>query len=400
MDTQEIIQAEARYLVPTYSRPQIVLTRGEGSYLFDREGKRYLDFAAGIAVTALGHAHPAWLEAVREQSQVLTHVSNLFHSEPQVELARRLVESSFADRVFFSNTGSEANEAAFKFSRKWARGNYGEDKTEVIAFEGAFHGRTMGALSLTYKPEYRLPFAPLVSGVTFLPFNDLAAAERAISERVCAVFVEPIQGESGVHVADSEFLAGLRRLCDRYHALLVFDEVQCGLGRTGRLWAHEWSGVSPDIMTLAKPLAGGLPIGATLVTGPVAEAIEVGDHGSTFAAGPLICSVACAVFDEINQPDLLQRVAQNGENLRAELLAIGEDRILALRGRGLLLGVQWEGPVKPLIEAARQRGLIVITAGEEVLRICPPLTITPEEIEAGLEKLAESWNALERIDGD
>ena len=210
MDTQEIIQAEARYLVPTYSRPQIVLTRGEGSYLFDREGKRYLDFAAGIAVTALGHAHPAWLEAVREQSQVLTHVSNLFHSEPQVELARRLVESSFADRVFFSNTGSEANEAAFKFSRKWARLNYGEDKAEVIGFEGAFHGRTMGALSLTYKPAYRLPFAPLVPGVTFLPFNDLAAAERAISERVCAVFVEPIQGESGVHVADSEFLAGLR----------------------------------------------------------------------------------------------------------------------------------------------------------------------------------------------
>lgn len=400
MDTQQIIQSEARYLVPTYSRPPVVFTRGEGSYLFDREGKRYLDFAAGIAVSALGHAHPAWLEAVRQQSQALTHVSNLFHSEPQVELARRLVESSFADRVFFSNSGAEANEAALKFARKWARLNYGEDKGEIIAFEGAFHGRTLGALSLTHKPAYRLPFAPLIPGVTFVPFNDLAAAERAISDRVCGVFVEPIQGESGVHAADSDFLAGLRRLCDKHGALLVFDEVQCGLGRTGQLWAHEWSGVTPDIMTLAKPLAGGLPIGATLVTESVSEAVEVGDHGSTFAAGPLICSVACAVFDEINQPDLLQRVAQNGEKLRAGLLALGEDRIIELRGRGLLLGVQWGGPVKPLMESALQHGLIVITAGEEVLRICPPLTITPKEIEAGLEILAESWNALEQVDGD
>jgi predicted acetylornithine/succinylornithine family transaminase len=400
VDTQQIIQAEARYLVPTYSRPPVVFTRGEGSYLFDREGKRYLDFSAGIAVNALGHAHPAWLEALQKQSRALTHVSNLFHSEPQVELARRLVESSFADRVFFSNTGAEANEAALKFARKWARLNRGEDKTEVIAFEGAFHGRTMGALSLTHKPAYRLPFAPLVPGVTFVPFNDLAAVERAITDRVCAVFVEPIQGESGVHVADSEFLAGLRGLCDRYDALLVFDEVQCGMGRTGRLWAHEWSGVTPDIMTVAKPLAGGLPIGATLVTEPIAEAIEVGDHGSTFAAGPLVCRVACAVFDEISQPDLLQRVARNGEQLRKRLLALGEDRIIELRGRGLLLGVQLNGSVKPLIEAARQRGLIVINAGEEVLRICPPLTITPEEIEAGLELLAESWKALERVDGD
>ncbi|GMR09967.1 MAG: aspartate aminotransferase family protein [Anaerolineae bacterium] len=400
MDTRQIVQAEARYLVHTYNRPPVVFTRGEGSYLFDSEGKRYLDFAAGIAVTALGHAHPAWLEALHEQSRALTHISNLFHSEPQVELARRLVESSFADRVFFSNTGAEANEAALKFSRKWARLNYGEEKTEILAFEGAFHGRTMGALSLTHKAAYRLPFAPLVPGVTFLPFIDLAAAERAISDRVCAVFVEPIQGESGVHVAEAEFLAGLRRLCDKHHVLLVFDEVQCGLGRTGRLWAHEWSGVTPDIMTLAKPLAGGLPIGATLVTEPIASAIEPGDHGSTFAAGPLICSVACVVFDEVGRPDFLQRVETSGEKLRAGLLALGEDRIIELRGRGLLLGVQGRGPVKPLIEAARRGGLIVIGAGEDVLRICPPLTITPEEIEAGLEILADSWNALERADGD
>ncbi|MCI0854532.1 MAG: aminotransferase class III-fold pyridoxal phosphate-dependent enzyme, partial [Chloroflexi bacterium] len=244
------------------------------------------------------------------------------------------------------------------------------------------------------------PFEPLVPGVTFVPYNDLATAERAISDRVCAVFVEPIQGERGVYMADPEFLAGLRALCDQHHALLVFDEVQCGLGRTGRLWAHEWTGVTPDIMTLAKPLAGGLPIGATLVTDPIASAIEPGDHGSTFAAGPLICTVASAVFDEVSRPEFLQQVENNGQKMRAGLLALGEERIVELRGRGLLLGMQGNGPVKPLIEAARQGGLIVISAGEEVLRICPPLTISPEEIDAGLQVLAENWNMLGRVDGD
>ena len=394
MDTEQIIQAEALYMVPTYSRPPVVFTRGEGSHLFDQEGKRYLDFAAGIAVNALGHSHPDWLQALNEQSRKLTHISNLYYSEPQVDLARRLVENSFADRVFFSNTGAEANEAALKFARKWARLNYGADKFEVIAFVGGFHGRTMGALSLTHKEKYRLPFAPLVPGVAFMPFNDLAAFEQAISDQVCAVFVEPIQGEGGVRLAEKEFLAGLRRLCDRHQALLVFDEVQCGLGRTGRLWAYEWSGVMPDIMTLAKPLAGGLPIGATLVTESIAKAIEVGDHGSTFAGGPLVCSVACAVFDELSRPELLRRVEQNGKQLREGLLMLGEDRIKELRGRGLLLGIQMNDPVKPLIEAARRRGLLVINAGEDILRICPPLTITPEEIDFGLEILAESMDAL------
>lgn len=394
MDADKIIQAEARYLVPTYSRPPVVFTRGEGSYLFDQEGKRYLDFAAGIAVNALGHSHPSWVETLQEQSRKLTHISNLYYSEPQVDLARRLVESSFADRVFFSNTGAEANEAALKFARKWARLNYGEDKFEVIAFVGGFHGRTMGALSLTSKENYRLPYSPLVPGVTFVPFNNLAAFEQALSDQVCAVFVEPIQGEGGVVLAEAEFLAGLRQLCDQHQVLLVFDEVQCGLGRTGRLWAHEWSGVMPDMMTLAKPLAGGLPIGATLVTESIAEAIEVGDHGSTFAGGPLVCSVASEVFDELSRPELLRRVEQNGEQLGSGLIALGEGQITELRGRGLLLGAHLNFPVKPLIESARQRGLLVINAGEDVLRICPPLTITPEEIDSGLEILAESMDAL------
>jgi len=396
MEADNIIQAEARYLVPTYSRPPVVFTHGEGSYLLDQSGKRYLDFAAGIAVNALGHSHPVWLRALQEQSRKLTHISNLYYSEPQIELARRLVENSFADRVFFSNTGAEANEAALKFARKWARRSHGGgEKFEAIAFIGGFHGRTMGALSLTSKENYRLPFAPLVPGVTLVPFNDLEAFGKAMSDRVCAVFVEPIQGEGGVLLAEAEFLAGLRQLCDQHQALLVFDEVQCGLGRTGRLWAHEWSGVIPDMMTLAKPLAGGLPVGATLVTESIAEAIEVGDHGSTFAGGPLVSSVACAVFDELSRPEFLQRVEQNGARLRAGLMALGDGRIKELRGRGLLLGVQLKGSVKPLIEAARHRGLLIIHAGEEILRICPPLTISPEEINSGLEILEKSMDASE-----
>jgi len=389
MDAEQIIQAEARYLVPAYSRPPVVFTRGEGSYLFDTEGKRYLDFAAGIAVTAIGHSHPDWVEALHQQSQALTHISNLYHSAPHVDLARRLVDHSFADRVFFSNSGAEANEAALKFARKWARHNHKSTKTEIVAFEGGFHGRTVGALSLTHKPVYRQPFEPLMPGVSFAPFNDLGAAEKLITDRVCAVFVEPIQGEGGVHPADAELLLGLRDLCDRHHALLVFDEIQCGLARTGRLWAHEWYETTPDIMTLAKPLAGGLPIGVTLVTESISQAIKVGDHGSTFAAGPLVSKTAGMVFDMVNQPEFLERVVENGERLRQGLLTIADDRLIELRGKGLLLGLQLKTPVKPIVEAARERGLVVIIAGEDVLRICPPLTISAAEIDAGLEILSE-----------
>ena len=389
IDAEQIIQAEARYLVPTYRRPPVVFTRGEGSYLFDSEGKRYIDFAAGIAVTAIGHSHPDWVEALHQQSQALTHISNLYHSAPHVALARRLVDHSFADRVFFSNSGAEANEAALKFARKWTRVNHDSKKTEIVAFEGGFHGRTVGALSLTHKPVYRQPFEPLLPGVNFAPFNDLQAAERLITERVCAVFVEPIQGEGGVHPAGDQFLLGLRDLCDRHHALLVFDEIQCGLARTGRLWAHEWYETTPDIMTLAKPLAGGLPIGVTLVTESISQAVEVGDHGSTFAAGPLVSKTAGLVFDMVNQPEFLERVVENGERLRQGLLAIADDRLIELRGKGLLLGLQLKTPAKPIVEAARERGLVVIIAGEDVLRICPPLTISAAEIDAGLEILSD-----------
>jgi len=395
MNPDQVPEAESRHLIPTYRRPPVVFTRGEGAYLYDSNGVRYLDFAAGIAVNALGHSDPAWVEAVADQASRLTHVSNLFHTSPHIDLAKRLVENSFADRVFFANSGSEANEAALKFARKWARSKHGEGKTDVLAFEGGFHGRTMGALSLTHKNRYREPFEPLVPGVTFVPFNDLEAAKQGITDRTCAVFVEPVQGEGGVRVADALFLQGLRQICDEHDALLVFDEIQCGLGRTGWLWAHEAYEITPDIMTLAKPLAGGLPIGVTLVTEDVSRAIEVGDHGSTFGAGLIPCRAAQTVFDHINQPDLLKSVAGNGEALMKGLRALSSNKLIEVRGMGLIIGVEFDVSVQPLIEHSLEQGLIVISAGENVLRLCPPLIITIDQINIALDILAKGLRALD-----
>jgi predicted acetylornithine/succinylornithine family transaminase len=390
--------AAARLLVPTYARPDLVFIRGVGSRLYDSRGKEYIDFAAGIAVSALGHADPGWQKAVAEQAATLDHVSNLFHTIPQIDLARRLVEASFADKVFFSNSGSEANEAALKFSRKWARSRHSPDKTHIIAFEHSFHGRTMGALSLTEKARYREPFAPLVPDVSFIPLNDLKSLREAVTDRTCAVFVEPIQGEGGVRPAEASFLRSLRDICDQHGALLVFDEVQCGLGRTGSLWAHEAAAIEPDIMTLAKPLAGGLPIGATLVTQDVARSIEVGDHGSTFGGGPLVCRAACYVFDRISDPSLLAEVSSKGRMLRERLEALPSDYILEVRGDGLLIGVEFNRPVKRLMARALGKGLVVINAGENVLRICPPLTIPSEDIDQGIAILAGCLDALDEED--
>jgi predicted acetylornithine/succinylornithine family transaminase len=399
MNNNELIQAAARYLVPTYVRPSIVFTHGQGCYLYDSDGKQYLDFAGGIAVNALGHADPEWATAVAEQAQTLVHVSNLFHTAPQVELARRLVENSFAARVFFCNSGAEANEGALKFARKWARavnggraengGRAGTGKQKIVAFEHSFHGRTLGALSVTAKAQYREPFAPLLPGVTFIPYNDLQAAAQAIDDDTCAVIIEPVQGEGGIHAADAVFLHELRTLCDEKQALLIFDEVQCGLGRTGHLWAHEACGVTPDIMTLAKPLAGGLPIGAILVTEEVGQLMQPGDHGSTFAGGPLVCRAAQVVFDRVNEPAFLENVRSNGRDLVACLEQSGRGKIVEVRGAGLLIGVELDRPVRSLITAAAGRGLILINAGENVLRLAPPLIVSSKQIEFAVGVIAE-----------
>lgn len=393
MDAKETITAEARYIVPTYSRPDRVFTHGEGVHLFDAAGNRYLDFGAGIAVTALGHADEEWIQAVHDQAGRLVHASNLYHTVPHVELAQRLVESSFADRVFFCNSGSEANEAAIKFARKSVGVATGENsKTDILAFGGSFHGRTVGALSVTARPQYRDPFGPLMPGVTFEPFNDLGAARKAIGSSTCAVIVEPVQGEGGVHPAEIAFLAGLRDLCDDNQVVLVFDEVQCGLGRTGQLWAHEHYGVTPDIMTLAKPLAGGLPIGAVLVTEAVARSMQPGDHGSTFGAGPLVCRAAQVVFDRISGDGFLDSVRANGEYLRGCLRKLTDSRIVEVRGAGLLVGVEFNTSVTPLVSALAEKGLIVLNAGDNVLRLCPPLIVTREQIITAVGVMSESLN--------
>ena len=374
MNAQEIIQTEAKYVLQSYVRPEVVFSHGEGAYLVDTEGKKYLDFASGIAVTALGHADKEWATAVSEQAHKLTHVSNLYHSEPHAMLAKRLVENSFADRVLFCNSGAEANEGALKFARKWAKMQDG-NKTKIIAFSGGFHGRTMGSLSATYKEQYRAPFGPLVPDVVFVKYNDLEAAAAAIDDNTCAVIVEPVQGEGGVNPATAVFLQGLRDLCNQYHAALIFDEVQCGLGRTGKLWGYQHFDVTPDIMTLAKPLAGGLPIGAVLTTQAIADAIKPGDHGSTFAAGPLVCHAANVVFDRVSQPAFLEQVAHTGAYLRHRLETLETEEIVEVRGMGLLVGVEMKTAVSPLIAAARAKGLLIISAGENIVRMAPPLII-------------------------
>lgn len=380
MTLKDIIEAEAKYIVPTYQRPPVVFTRGEGAYLFDMEGKRYLDFMSGISVTVLGHGDHRWTTAVSHQLTQLVHVSNLYHTVPHVDLARRLVMHSFADKVFFCNSGSEANEAAIKFARKWAKTHFGPQKTNLVAFSHGFHGRTLGALAATHKAKFREPFAPLMPGVSFADFNDITSAEKAINKDTCAVIVEPVQGEGGVYPATAEFLRHLRHLCDQNQALLIFDEVQCGMGRTGYLWAHQAYEVTPDIMTLAKSLAGGLPIGATLVTEAIAGAISPGDHGSTFAAGPVACVAAQVVFDTINRPEFLAQVQENGRYLRQQLQTIRSAHIQDVRGAGLLVGMEIDTAVAPLIGAAREAGVLVISAGENVLRFAPPLIITKDEI--------------------
>ncbi len=396
LNSRDIISLEKQYVLQTYKRADFVLERGEGVWLYDAEGHQYLDAGAGIAVTALGHAYPAVIEAICRSAEGLIHTSNLYHTAPQALLARDLCQASFADRVFFCNSGTEANEGALKFARKYTRAKGYTDKTDLVAFTGSFHGRTMGALTVTATAKYRQPFEPLIGGVTFAEFNNLDSARQAIGGKTCGVIIEPVQGEGGVTPAEPEFLAGLRSLCDEAGALLIFDEVQCGLGRTGALWAYQNYGVTPDLMTLAKPLAGGLPMGAVLLTQAVADALEVGDHGSTFAAGPLVCSAARAVFNQINQPHFLAEVKAKGEYLELKLrdLVSQFPLLTGLRGRGLMWGLLSEIPAAEIVVEARRHGLIILVAGEKVVRLLPPLIISREEIELLVERLAATLAAV------
>ena len=396
MSTKDILDLDAQYVLHTYNRAPFVLDRGEGVYLYDTEGKAYLDFVSGIAVSALGYGDPDVVRAISEQAARLSHVSNLYCTAAQAELAKLLVESSFADKVYYCNSGAESVEAAIKFARKWAKVNHGPDKTEFVAFSGAFHGRTMGALALTPRPHYQEPFEPLMPGAHFATFNDLASAEALIGDKTCAVIVEPLQGEGGVMAADPTFAAGLRRLCDQHGALLIFDEVQCGLGRTGDLWGHEALGVTPDIMTLAKPLGAGLPMGATLLTQRVADAIQPGDHASTFAANPIIAAAAVVAFNKISDPAFLEHVRWIGSYLEEGLLELQDkyDTIKQVRGRGAIWGVETDVAVAPMFQTCYDEGLLVLNAGPQVLRLLPPLVVQKEHLDQALGIIDKAFGKL------
>jgi len=389
--TKAVVQADREYILQTYARPDVVIERGEGVYLYDTEGQQYLDFVAGIAVNALGYGDPDVTRVIAEQASQLIHVSNLYHTPPASDLARLLATSSPAfDKVFFSNSGTEAIEGAIKFSRRYAREYFGEGKTTIVAFDGSFHGRTMGAVAITSREKYREPFMPVMPGVRFAAYNDVDSLAAAMGDDVCAVFLEPIQGEGGLRVADNDFLAAARALCDQYHALLVFDEIQCGMGRTGTLWAHEPSGVRPDMMAVAKPLAGGLPIGAILLNQRIADTIHVGDHGTTFGGNPLSTAVAGVVFRKINTPGFLAHVRQVSDYLDESLQDLAADlpgTILELRGRGLMRGICIAGSAGAIRAAAHSQGLLVATAGEDVIRLLPPLVIETAHVDAAIAKL-------------
>jgi len=363
------------------------MVSGRGAELVADDGTRYLDFVAGIGVNALGYDHPVIRGAIeRALADGLIHVSNLYRTEPGERLAEELVARSFADRAFFCNSGAEANEAAFKFARKWS------GKSEIVAFSGSFHGRLFATLAATDRPDYRKPFEPLVPGIRIVPREEWAAVDRAVSaSRTAAVIVEPVQGEGGVRPLDAEWLGFVRELCDSRGVAVIFDEVQCGLGRTGTLFAYEQTGVVPDILTLAKPLAGGLPMGAALVTSAVAAALKPGDHATTFGGGPLVASVALDVVRTIADPALLADVRRKGEwmGARLERLASVISRVKAVRGRGLLWGIELSEPAAPFVAAARERGLLVLTAGPDVIRLIPPLVITDPELERGVAMLEE-----------
>jgi acetylornithine aminotransferase/acetylornithine/N-succinyldiaminopimelate aminotransferase len=379
----------ARYLANTYARFPVVLVKGSGVRVWDAEGKAYLDFASGIAVDVLGHCHPKVVEVIKAQAERLLHVSNLYGIEPQIRLARALSEYSFGGKVFFCNSGAEANEAAIKLARRYAKARWSSDRYEIVCMRDSFHGRTMATVTATGQEKYQHGFEPLLPGFKHIPFNDLPAAERAIDSRTCAVLVEPIQGEGGVRVPDDDYLPGLRQLCSEREVLLILDEVQTGMGRTGRLFAYEHSGIEPDIMTLAKGLGGGLPIGAMLAKEAVADAFVPGSHASTFGGNPFITAVAHAVLTEILDAQLPGRAAKIGAYFldRLRELVARYPIVKEARGMGLMLALELSVPAKPIVNRCLERGLLILIAGDQVLRFVPPLIVGEAEVDEAIQIL-------------
>lgn len=388
------------YIVPIYSPANFIPVKGLGSKVWDQQGKEYIDFTGGIAVNVLGHAHPALIEALTLQAHKLWHVSNVFTNEPALQLAKKLTTHTFADRVFFSNSGAEANEAALKLARRYAYDTYGEQKYEIISALNSFHGRTYFTVSTGGQTKYSQGFGPRIEGITHVPYNDLAALEATISDKTCAVMLEPIQGESGVLPADQTYLEGVRALCDKYNALLIFDEVQTGMGRTGKLFAYMHYNVIPDILSNAKCLGGGFPIGATLTKEHIAKHFTVGVHGTTFGGNPLACAVANRVFDIVNQSETLTGVEKRRAIFQRSLEAIGETYHVfsEVRGKGLLIGCvltpEWQDKTANIINTAAEEGLMLLKAGPHVIRIAPSLIIEEEDILEGIKRLERTIQKL------
>ena len=383
-------------MVPNYAPAAVIPVRGEGSRVWDQEGREFVDFAGGIAVNCLGHCHPALVDALTVQGQKLWHLSNVMTNEPALELATRLVGSTFADKIYFANSGAEANEAALKLARRYAQDKYGADKDEIIAFNQGFHGRTFFTVSVGGQAAYSDGFGPKPQAITHLPYNDVASLEAAVSDKTCAIMLEPLQGEGGIVPASAEFLQAVRRLADKHNALVIFDEVQTGVGRTGHLYAYMDTDIVPDILTSAKALGGGFPIAAMLTTDEIATHLKVGTHGSTYGGNPLACAVGNAVLGVVNTPDVLQGVKK-----REQIIREGLDRINAkyqvfseVRGKGLLLGAvlndKYQGRSRDFLVASVAEGLMALVAGANVVRFTPSLVIPEQDIAEGLQRFEQA----------
>lgn len=388
------------WMMPVYAPAAFIPVRGEGSRLWDQQGKEYIDFAGGIAVNALGHAHPRLVKALTEQAGKFWHTGNGYTNEPVLRLAKQLIDATFADRVFFCNSGAEANEAALKLARKYAHDRFGSEKSGIVAFKNAFHGRTLFTVSAGGQPAYSQDFAPLPPQIQHAIYNDLDSAKALIDDNTCAVIVEPMQGEGGVVPADADFLRGLRELCDAHNALLIFDEVQTGVGRTGELYAYMHYGVTPDLLSTAKALGGGFPIGALLASERCASVMTVGTHGTTYGGNPLACAVGGAAFDLINTPEVLDGVTAKRELFVQHLQQIDArfDLFSDIRGMGLLIGAelkpQYHGKARDFLYAAAEAGVMVLNAGPDVMRFVPSLVIDDSDIAEGMARFAQ---AVERV---
>lgn len=388
-------------MVPCYVPQDMVLERGQGCYLFDMSGRKYVDFTAGIAVNCLGHNHKGVVDVISKQASRLIHVSNIFTNNQTLTLASKLVKLTGYEKVFFVNSGAEANEAALKLARRVAYDDYGEEKCEIISFAHSFHGRTLFSVTVGGQPKYSTGFGPVPGGITHLPFNDIETLNNTITDKTCAVMMEVIQGEGGILPADLDFIRAVRELCDQHHALLIFDEVQTGVGRTGSFYAYEQVGVRPDILTTAKGLAAGVPIGGILTSTKIAAHFKPGTHGSTFGGNPLACAVGSYVVDKVSDPAFLQHVTDMGEFLRAELARLNEKYHVFkdIRGRGLLIGAElkseYDGKLATLQKLCTKHQLLVLTAGSNVLRLVPPLIITKAVIKEGMKLLERALQDLQ-----